>query len=108
MFRALFNQRDINIHVGINDTPFSYASVDFPRAAALCRSRRGVTGAARWRKGASISRVSWGIRTRALQYVTVANFRGQLLATGNSGPYLRCLGSPECGREGGYVYVLDV
>lgn len=30
---ALFNQRDINIHVGINDTPFSYASVDFPRTA---------------------------------------------------------------------------
>ena len=32
----LLNTVDINIHVGINDTPFSYASVDFPRALLLC------------------------------------------------------------------------
>lgn len=32
----LLNTVNINIHVGINDTPFSYASVDFPRALLLC------------------------------------------------------------------------
>lgn len=34
--QMLLNAVDINIHVGINDTPFSYASVDFPRAPLLC------------------------------------------------------------------------
>lgn len=63
----LLNAVDINIHVGINDTPFSYASVDFPRAPLLCLIADGGSG-------------SWGTVTRplrcTLQYVTVANFRG--------------------------------
>lgn len=80
---ALFNQRDINIHVRINDTPFSYASVDFPRTPALCVLRVG-----RQEEGGGECREEdrvLGGSTRALQYVTVANFRGQLPATSNSG-----------------------
>lgn len=75
---ALFNQRDINIHVEINDTPFSYASVDFPRTAALCVLR---VGESREKRTACLR----GSTTHALQYVTVANFRDQLPATSNSG-----------------------
>lgn len=56
---ALFNQHDINIHVGINDTPFSYASVDFPRAARLLyvfeREQKKGEGGQNREKGGPIS-----------------------------------------------------
>lgn len=72
--QMLLSVVDINIHVRINDTQFSYASVDFPRAPLLCLI-------AAW--GSS----PWGTVTRplrcALQYVTVANFRGTLSTTGD-------------------------
>lgn len=63
----LLNTVDINIHVGINDTPFSYASVDFPRALLLCLISD--EGSNLW---GTVTRPLW----RTLQYVTVANFRG--------------------------------
>lgn len=66
---TFFNQRDINIHVGINDTPFSYASVDFPTGQQLCEFLK------RGHRGSETLCIS-GDPTRALQYVTVANFRG--------------------------------
>lgn len=81
-----FNQRDINIHVGINDTPFSYASVDFPRAAALWILKEG--------EGEPYLSLS-GDPTRTLQYVTVANFRGRQHVINNSSAF-----EPQRWKEG--------